>query len=374
MGYQFIHIEGYARTGSKQSRVDRKTKEAKVRQKWSAAKVAAEAERHPDACPHVREPKPPGVLFGCMPSEAAKQAEDWANDSRDAQGRALRKDGLCLLAGVVSLPAEQEADWPEFRAACLTWLKHEYGDRLKSVVEHTDEEHPHLHFYAVPLPGERFENLHSGRQASAEAIRGGKTKGEQSEAYKAAMRAWQDKFSAEVAASFGLTRIGPARRRLPRDAWLAEQAQARALAAPVKGIRIRADDVKKRTTKSSWLGDEYESSDELAGRLTTLAQDQAKPLAFRADLARRRGESEERTAAAEKAAQEAEERAAAAEKAAEEAEQRAAQRRQELEAMNRLIEQQDKRLEAKTAELHKVDRDIDRLREMRDLEAGLRHR
>ena len=357
MGYQFIHIEGYARTGSKQSRVDSKTKEAKTRQKWSAAKVAAEAERHPDACPHVREPKPPGVLFGCMPSEAAKQAEDWANDSRDAQGRSLRKDGLCLLAGVVSLPAEQEADWPEFRTACLTWLKHEYGDRLKSVVEHTDEEHPHLHFYAVPLPGERFENLHKGRQASAEAIRGGKTKGEQSEAYKAAMRAWQDKFSAEVAASFGLTRIGPARRRLPREAWLAEQAQARALAAPVKGIRIQADDVKKRTTKSSWLGDEYESSDELAGRLTTLAQDQAKPLAFRADLARRRGESEERTAAAEKAAQEAE--------------QRAAKRRQELEAMDRLIEQQDKLLEAKTTELQRLDRDIDQLREMKNQESGL---
>lgn len=364
MGYQFIHLESYARTGSKQSRVDHKTGKAKAIQKWSAAKIAAEAERHPDACPHVAEPQPPGLLFGCMPSEAAKQAEDWANSSRDAQGRALRKDGLCLAAGVISLPAEQEADWPEFRAACLTWLKAQYGERLRSVVEHLDEEHPHLHFYSVPLPGERFDNVHIGRQASAEAAQRGEAKGKQNEAYKAAMRAWQDKFSNEVAASFGLARIGPARRRLSREAWLAEQAQARALAAPVKSIRIQAEDVKKRPTKNSWLGAEYESSEELAGRLTELAQDQAKPLAFRADLARRRGEAEERTLAAEQ-------RALAAEKAAQEAEQRAVQRRQELEAMNRLIEQQDKRLEAKTAELHKVDRDIDRLREMRDQEAGL---
>ena len=55
------------------------------------------------------------------------------------------------------MPAEQAKDWPRFREATVAWLKQQYGERLRSVVEHTDEAHPHLHFYAVPLPGERFE-------------------------------------------------------------------------------------------------------------------------------------------------------------------------------------------------------------------------
>ena len=66
------------------------------------------------------------------------------------------------------LPAEQRQDWPRFREATVAWLRQQYGERLRSVVEHTDEAHPHLHFYAVPLPGERFQVLHPGRQAAAE--------------------------------------------------------------------------------------------------------------------------------------------------------------------------------------------------------------
>ena len=90
------------------------------------------------------------------PAEAAKLAHDWADSSQDAKGRKLRADGLALAAGVVSLPAEQRQDWPRFREATVAWLRQQYGERLRSVVEHTDEAHPHLHFYAVPLPGERF--------------------------------------------------------------------------------------------------------------------------------------------------------------------------------------------------------------------------
>ena len=121
--------------------------------KWSAREIAAEAMREPDACPHVEQPQPPQVLHGCTPAEAAKLAHDWADSSQDAKGRKLRADGLALAAGVVSLPAEQRQDWPRFREATVAWLREQYGERLRSVVEHTDEAHPHLHFYAVPLPG-----------------------------------------------------------------------------------------------------------------------------------------------------------------------------------------------------------------------------
>ena len=227
MGYQFLHLESYARHGSKQHGQPRK---------WSAREIAAEAMREPDACPHVAQPQPPKVLHGCTPAEAAKMAHDWADDSKDARGRKLRADGLALAAGVVSLPSEQAKDWPRFREATVAWLKQQYGERLRSVVEHTDEAHPHLHFYAVPLPGERFEVLHPGRQAAAKKAQQGAKKGAQNAAYKAAMVGWQDDFAAAVAADFGLARLGPARRRLTRKAWQAEQAQARALAVAKKAL------------------------------------------------------------------------------------------------------------------------------------------
>ena len=227
MAYQFLHIEGYARQGSQQGKGPRK---------WSAREIAAEAMREPDACPHVTQPQPPVVLYGCTPIEAAKMAHDWADNSKDAKGRKLRADGLAMLAGVVSLSSEQRHDWPRFRAATVEWLKQQFGPRLRSVVEHTDEAHPHLHFYAVPLPGERFEVLHPGRLAAAKKAQQGAKKGAQNAAYKAAMVRWQDDFAAAVAADFGLARLGPGRRRLTRKAWQAEQAQARALSVAKKAL------------------------------------------------------------------------------------------------------------------------------------------
>ena len=122
MGFQFLHIEAYARHGSKQHGQPRK---------WSAREIAAEAMREPDACPHVEQPQPPQVLHGCTPAEAAKLAHDWADSSQDAKGRKLRADGLALAAGVVSLPAEQRQDWPRFREATVAWLREQYGERLR---------------------------------------------------------------------------------------------------------------------------------------------------------------------------------------------------------------------------------------------------
>ena len=181
------------------------------------------------------------------------------------------------------MPAEQRQDWPRFREATVAWLREQYGERLRSVVEHTDEAHPHLHFYAVPLPGERFEVLHPGRQAAAKKAQQGAKKGAQNAAYKAAMVGWQDDFQNAVAAHFALTRRGPGKRRLTRGAWKAEQEQARSLAQPVPAeLVITPQDVTKRVTKAGLLGKQYESGDELAARLTELVQERARPLAAQA--------------------------------------------------------------------------------------------
>jgi hypothetical protein len=108
----------------------------------------------------------------------------------------------------------------------LTWLREKYGDRLKSVVAHDDEAHPHLHFTVVPRIGERFDDIHEGLKAKNSAKKENKKAGEQNLAYIEAMRCMQDEFSKKVAMGHGLTRIGPGRRRLTRAQWKAERAQA----------------------------------------------------------------------------------------------------------------------------------------------------
>jgi hypothetical protein len=60
--------------------------------------------------------------------------------------------------------------------------------------------------------------------AASEALREGKPKGAQNSAYKSAMRVFQNTFWLDVASKFGLTRVGPQRRRLSRKAWREEQA------------------------------------------------------------------------------------------------------------------------------------------------------
>lgn len=223
MGYQFIHIECYARTGSKQ-RLKDKHGHVKESRKWSADDIAAEAERDPGACDHVLQPSPPLVLYGVSARETAEQAKQWAASAKDAKGRALRKDGLCLLAGVISLPVERIHDWESFKRDAVKYLQRKYGSRLRSVIEHTDEEHPHLHFYVVPEPGERFDQIHDGRNA-ADQLKAS-PKSAQNKAYKEAMRSFQDDFSNAVALRHGLARLGPARRRLTRSEWQSEKHQA----------------------------------------------------------------------------------------------------------------------------------------------------
>lgn len=213
-GYQFIHLNAYGRVGGLVSKTSFKINI------WD---VANEAERCAGAISHILNPQQPNIVFGCSPSQAASLADQWAAKAKDLLGRRLRKDGLCLAAGVISLPVTRADDWPSFRDASIKYLHTMYGDRLKSVVEHLDESHPHIHFYLVPHNDERFEDIHCGYKAAATAKLSGGVKGVQNSAYKQAMRDWQDSFYKHVCSAFGLTRIGPGRRRLSRGEWRSEQ-------------------------------------------------------------------------------------------------------------------------------------------------------
>lgn len=131
--------------------------------------ILAEQWREEGACPHIKNPSKPGLLYGIPPADVLPIIDEWAENSKDAQGRKLRKDGNCVLIGVASLPREMEDNFPEFAEDTLIWLKEKYGDRLKSVVYHNDEAHPHLHFTVVPRIGERFDDIHEGLKAKNKA-------------------------------------------------------------------------------------------------------------------------------------------------------------------------------------------------------------
>lgn len=237
-GYQFFHVEAYGREESTKQRTQTKknadgtfsSKEVAKEKRGNVHWVIAEAKREQDSCYHIENPQAPQILFGDL-DQVEQEANEWAENSKDAQGRKLRKDAHCLLAGVISLPRSEEKQWDKFKTKAIEWLKEKYGENLRCVIEHQDESHPHIHFYAVAKNGQSFDDIHEGKRAQKEIKKQNPqaTKQEQNIAFAEAMRATQDDFSKRVGQPFGLTRLGPGRRRLTRKAWQAEQAQAKAL-------------------------------------------------------------------------------------------------------------------------------------------------
>ena len=203
--YQFIHISSYSSQASKKSKSSACVKS-----------TVSEADRKPSYTHHIKEVEAPIILFGCPPTAAGDLAEAWGKQNK------IRKDGHVLLAGVISVNAEFER-WDDYKLTCIEWLQDKYGDRLQSVVEHTDEDHPHLHFFVIPRDGERFDCLHEGEKARNESRAIKQRTADQNFAYKAAMKIFQADFHSAVSAGYGLAKDGPKRRRLSRSAYLAEK-------------------------------------------------------------------------------------------------------------------------------------------------------
>lgn len=238
MGFQFIHVESYARSAG-----------AGKAGGHSVRSIMAEAGREDGAHPHVEAPKPPTVLHGLSLAEVEAEASAWAGEAKDARGHRLRKDGLCLLAGVISAPDDMSAEaWQAMKRDAINWLGRD--GRLLSVIEHTDEAHRHIHFYKTPAKGARFESIHPGRAAALAVKAEGKAKGDQNRAYKEAMRGFQSDFFAEVGSRHGLTRIGPAKRRLTRSGWHAEQQAAKQTAEALQRAEAATAEAAKATAEA----------------------------------------------------------------------------------------------------------------------------
>ena len=223
--YQFLHLGAYGCA-------PRRGKPA-----WSCiAGITAEGARVPGARGHIRYPSDPIPLFGISPVEVGREAAARADGAVDVAGRRLRRDGVALIAGVVSYPMEKQAvdamlgssDYYQFwKHTVVEWLQAVFCEHLRSVVEHVDETFYHLHFYCVPpVDGDRrlrVDLVHPGRAAKAEAAARGASKPDQDRAYREGMRAFQDRFHAEVGRQFGHQRVGPRRRRLARQAHLLQR-------------------------------------------------------------------------------------------------------------------------------------------------------
>jgi hypothetical protein len=202
---------------------------------WSALDLLMEALRKDGHIPHVKAPKPPGILYACSdeirddPLKVAELAEAWADSRKAVTGRAHQRNSPVMASTVISLPKEMIGEWPKFRDASLQWLKEKYGERLKLVIEHLDEENPHAHAYLIPLYGtdkdglpfsEPFGEVHEGYGESRKTRRGaiekfGTSKGAKTgKAFVDAMKEYQDRFHHDVARHFNLTRLGPQKEKL----------------------------------------------------------------------------------------------------------------------------------------------------------------
>lgn len=242
MGPQFAHIQTFAR------------KENPAGQ--SIDQVLGEAGRDPEYSPHVENPAPPVILYGVDLDELRHRHDQMidaaATEVKTKKGirrRSIRVDRHTLMTVVASYPLtyEQIGDDQEelerleaWKALNINHLRQLFGDGLQTVLEHTDESHPHIHAYALPLDqkGVDAKQLHPGLVAKAaadaearedgaeprEAVRAG------DKAYVTAMRLWQDQYHQMVGAPSGLTRDGPKRARKSRRQWQQEKAAARAQA------------------------------------------------------------------------------------------------------------------------------------------------
>ncbi len=259
MAFQFIHMQGYSRKGDGKCR--------------NTSFIFGEARRDSAACLHVEVPRPPVVVYGVDIDRVEAMHDAAAADARTVpkggKERRVRQDQHTLMTVVASHPLTMEevaadqakrAEAERWEAMTVDWLRGLYGEGLVSVVRHEDESRWHVHAYILPRDREmKAAGLHPGLVAKAEIMAAGPRDDEDPKAlnkrgdnaYKAAMRGWQDAYFDAVAVRCGLARIGPGLRRLSRQEWQVEKQQAKALQKTL----ARAEEVREeakaviRTTK-----------------------------------------------------------------------------------------------------------------------------
>lgn len=172
--------------------------------------------------------------------------------------RAVRNDRHTLMAAIASHPyltaqvmqdASANSDYQTWVRLNVAFFRTLYGERLVSVVQHMDEDHPHLHAFILPL-GDRncsARDLNPAWTAKVEAEAAAKAQGLDAKAavklgnaaYKDRARALLDQYYHEVSLLAGLTRDGPKRQRQSRAQWQARKAEAERTARLLQEMEAR---------------------------------------------------------------------------------------------------------------------------------------
>ena len=257
MPAEFLHFRAYARKSTKGSP--------------TADAVLGEARRDPKYCAHLDEPQPPIVRYGVPIESVAATLSERLRDARDRRGRPLPSTTTVLLAGVSSWPTprvEVEASEDErltyemWGSLCVAFFRRLFGDALLSVIEHVDEDRLHLHIFAAATPDPvthvySIESIWPPMAAEATQRRAGKSRRVQRAAFRAEATKIQDAYYNRVGAVCGLSRFGPRRQRLTREAWRAQRDQAAAVAEFTQKVARKARAI----------------DDEITSRATTLARE-----------------------------------------------------------------------------------------------------
>jgi hypothetical protein len=182
-------------------------------------------------CSHVDDPQAPTFLYGDVDTLRSIPARIEVNieafQKKHGTRNKLRADAHVLLAGTMSFPRELEAKdqarYADWKSRSLKFLKNKYGDDLQCVIEHQDEDHPHLHFYVMSAEHVNAKELHDGYIAASSCKA---MTNEANEKYNDAMRDFQSAYYDEVGHACGLLRDGPKRKRQPRNEYKALQRSA----------------------------------------------------------------------------------------------------------------------------------------------------
>jgi FtsZ-binding cell division protein ZapB len=262
-GYQFAHIQTFSSKGNSANR--------------SYSDVLMENGRTPGNSPHVSEPGKPNLIWGTDPFDCIPIFEKRILDCKAklrGTGKRFQNNTHVMEGAVFSHPmksSQLEIASEEEIKSYLQWRTDMANFAIKdaksrglevlSVVEHLDEPYPHIHVISIPLitednPRCDAKRCHDGHRASEiarkktlesnsglpskEANKSAVNAG--TAAFKKAMQDWQDKVYNEVSVKHGLTRIGPARARLPRDAWLKTKQFAEQLVNLTKKVGLKKEE------------------------------------------------------------------------------------------------------------------------------------
>lgn len=222
---QFIHVEMYGKKSAKKA--ERSHHNSDVKQ-TTVSGVLNEAKRTDGFTSHIESVKQPELLYGCSLEDLELLVDEYHQNSytTDKNGvqKKLRSDASVILAGVVSIKREDIDVWEDYKKDTLDFLKEKYGDNLKCVIEHTDEKHPHIHFYVVSKIGENLNDLHDGKLAVSKLSK--EEKKNQKTVYVKAMTKFQDDFYNRVSKKYGFDRLGEKpRKRMSRKEYLEYEAE-----------------------------------------------------------------------------------------------------------------------------------------------------